>query len=176
MIRYFLALGILVGSAAAAQADTFGFTYSQGDSVDYEITLAGTLTAVATATPGQYTIVGAGGTEVFMLGGNSTTSNITGVLNPDTAYGASDMLYTSGLVPYLDTSGVTFVTDGTGTDFQGDVNINYNDYQGTYASSYEFPTDNDSFSLTAVPEPASLSVVLASLGVAAVSRGFRRRS
>jgi hypothetical protein len=176
-LQTILVAGLLaIAATGSAKADTFGFTYTQGNQDGIFLTISGTLSADTTATPGQYSITNVTGTEVFSIGGTpSSMDNITGLLSPDGVYQADNQLYTSGLTPYLDISGFTFTTDGNGADGYGDVNIAYFS-QGVYTTPYETgPTPNGAFALTEVPEPASLSLCLGFLGLGFFVRKARSR-
>jgi hypothetical protein len=170
-----------MAAMASAKADSFAFTYTQGNQDGFYLSVSGTLSAQATAIPGQYTITNATGTDVLSIGGTPIeTETITGVPSPDTAYGADDVLYTSGLVPYLDQYGFTFTTDGGGADFQGDVNIAYLSSELIYTTPYEGPAQNGAFTvssaLTGVPEPASITLVVGSLALGLVLRKAHGRT
>ncbi len=180
--RCILASLLFAASVASARADVFDFSYTQGnvDPDSIYLSISGTITASATATPDVYSITNVSGTEILTIAGSSYTSDITGVLSPDPSYSADNLLYTSGLVPYLDEYGFTFTTDGNGSDSQGDVNIAYLTAQSVYTTPYEGPAQNGAFTvssgLTGVPEPASITMVLGFLALGVALRKAQDRT
>jgi hypothetical protein len=168
----------LAGFSGAARAQTFDFSYYLPgfDSSTY-IQASGTLT-LGGASGGGYQIAGITGSRDFVLEGMDNVQAITGLLQPDTAYQADDLVYLTPGGPYLDLYGITFTLAGGygGDDFAGDVNISY--YNGAYVEPIEgFSQTAGTFTLSpvGVPEPATLAVFGAGmLGLAAMRRRTAR--
>ena len=157
-----------------ANAKTFDFSYQIGDS-NFGIFASGVLTTADTQVNGAYSITGITGSRTVTFGSSQLTQTITGLLYPDTAYGAKNLLYVDS--PYLDDSGFTYTLEGGfgGDDFQGDVNFAY--FNGAYYEPIEGPGAG-SLTLTpasAVPEPTSWGL-LAGGGLAILGLYRYRRS
>ena len=171
--RLFLTTAILAAAcglcADRANANTFSFSYQLGNE-NFGVSASGTLTTTDTPINGAYTITGITGSRTVSFEGTpDATQAITGLLQPDTAYGSTDLLYTDA--PYLDDSGFTYTlqSGSVGDDFNGDVNFSY--FNGAYQEPIEGLAHSGSFTLTSAsdtPEPASFgllaSAVLAALG------------
>jgi hypothetical protein len=158
----------------AAHADTFDFNFQRVDTNGNGTTATGTLTTTGTPGDGIQTITGINGTYNLFLGNSLLFSEaITGVPQPDNAYGADDLLYLNG-GPYLDDTGFTFTVNGGGDDFAGDVNIAY--FNGAYYEPIEITTAPGTFTVSPVsstPEPPSL--VLLGCATLLLSGVFRYR-
>lgn len=148
------AAAMLTGLAHTAQAQTYDFSFSSGDT-DFGLTEIGTLTVQATGTAGVYQILSVTGTQDIYVGGTPDVTSITGILSPDPVYQADNLLYLNG-GPLLDDTGFSFTVDGPGADFNGDVNIAYSN--SAYYTPYELIGGPGTFTVTPtdVPEPASL--------------------
>ena len=165
-------IGALIASGPMAHAGTYDFTFNEPgfDPTTY-VVASGTITTSDTMTDGGYQITGITGSRDFVLEGTDNIQAITGLLLPDTAYSADDLLFLNG-GSYLDEAGLTYTLAGGtgGDDFQGDVTIEY--YNDAYAEPLEGFSDG-TFTITAetVPEPASVALLGAGLlGLAAVRR------
>jgi hypothetical protein len=167
-MRNALAAAVLMAAAmsggeASAQSATYDFTYTLPgfDSSTY-VTASGTITTSGPMVDGGYQITGITGTRDFVIEGSDNIQAITGLLQPDTAYSADDLLFLNGGA-YFDEYGITFTLAGGygGDDFAGDVNLSY--YNG-YVEPLE-GTSAGVFTLTPVdlPEPGSVALVAAGL-------------
>lgn len=99
MIRSKLAAAIFAAitlGAATASAGTFNFSYTLPSfSPSVYVTASGVVTTSDTLVNGAYAVTGITGTRTSTFDGTSTTQAITGLLSPDTAYGAGDLVYPS---------------------------------------------------------------------------------
>ena len=106
---------------------------------------------------------------------------VTGLLYPDLACGADDLLFIDGGA-YLDTSGFTFTVAGPGSDFAGDVNIalllSSDATDDPYTTPYEIPgSPSGTLSVTpvGVAEPASAGLAIAGMAAMVMVARTRRR-
>lgn len=150
-------LSLFVVFPLAAQADTFDFNYQQIDGYGNGTSTTGTLITTDSPGGGIQTITSIDGTyNLYFAGAVLASEQITGLPQPDNAYGADDYLYLGG-GPYLDNNGLTFTVNGPGDDGAGDVNIYF--YDGAYYEPTEINEVSGTFTLTsAVPEPASAAL------------------
>ncbi len=181
--RLFLMTAILAAAcglcANRANADTFSFSYQLGDQ-NIGVITSGILTTTDSPVNGAYTITGIMGSRTVIFEGVAEAAQtITRLLQPDTSYGANDLLYIDA--PYLDDSGFTYTlqSGSRGDDFSGDVNFAY--FNGAYQEPIEGLAPGGNFTLTAMsdtPEPASFGLmagaVLAAMGFYAIR--LRQRS
>jgi hypothetical protein len=167
-MRHLACLAVLLFGGSALQASVFSFSYSGTELVSgTHVSASGTLTATAT-TGGLYQVTGITGTRVV----GSTDETITG--------GSSlGLLYSSGSGLGLDPGSAGILTFGlsgiTGTDTL--EYISGLGYEETLLAGLSSSTANlTSFTITAMPEPATLLLFLsAGLGVWVLARKLPSR-
>ncbi|MGH9440336.1 MAG: PEP-CTERM sorting domain-containing protein [Terriglobia bacterium] len=146
--RIFGMLLLAAGAVAtAASADTFNFSYNFPNNLAGP-TDSGSGTLTATYNPGdQYMVTGITGTT-------SAWGKITGLLAPN-AFESNDNLIFYPNTPYLDNNfGMSFAAGTT------DLNIYYSFSASSYAELGSNNKTFGTFTLTPVPEPATVALVL----------------